>query len=82
MHIVIDIHTMQNSVYSTWWSVPFRHDVLVSIFNITARMKTETFQFGEISTIFYPFASCIAGVCAGALGIAGGLIKGVLVLLK
>eukprot|EP00927_Polykrikos_kofoidii_P063080 TRINITY_DN57893_c0_g1_i1.p1 TRINITY_DN57893_c0_g1~~TRINITY_DN57893_c0_g1_i1.p1 ORF type:complete len:467 (+),score=50.63 TRINITY_DN57893_c0_g1_i1:38-1402(+) len=30
----------------------------------------------EFTTWFYPVCSCFAGVCAGGLGIAGGLIKG------
>ncbi|CAD7953123.1 unnamed protein product [Amoebophrya sp. A25] len=36
----------------------------------------ESFQFGEANTLVYPFLSGVAGVCAGSLGIAGGLIKG------
>ncbi|CAD7923852.1 unnamed protein product [Amoebophrya sp. A120] len=36
----------------------------------------ENFQFGTMNTLVYPFLSGVAGVCAGALGIAGGLIKG------
>eukprot|EP00397_Hematodinium_sp_SG-2012_P026314 GEMP01027559.1.p1 GENE.GEMP01027559.1~~GEMP01027559.1.p1 ORF type:complete len:437 (+),score=68.54 GEMP01027559.1:38-1348(+) len=35
-----------------------------------------TFRYDPITTLVFPFLSMFAGVCAGALGIAGGLIKG------
>ncbi|KAF4677781.1 Scaffold-type E3 ligase [Perkinsus chesapeaki] len=36
--------------------------------------------YTKANTIIYPFLSCFAGVCAGCLGIGGGLIKGPLML--
>ncbi|KAF4738625.1 Scaffold-type E3 ligase, partial [Perkinsus olseni] len=36
--------------------------------------------FTRANTITYPLLSCFAGVCAGCLGIGGGLIKGPLLL--
>jgi uncharacterized membrane protein YfcA len=33
-------------------------------------------RYDRWTTIIYPIGSCFAGVCAGSLGIAGGLIKG------
>eukprot|EP00392_Amoebophrya_sp_AT5.2_P016036 g16274.t1 len=36
----------------------------------------ENFHFGTMNTLAYPLLSGVAGVCAGSLGIAGGLIKG------
>lgn len=38
-------------------------------------LSSSDFRYDSFSTIIYPFASFIAGVCAGSLGIAGGLIK-------
>jgi len=35
-----------------------------------------SYRLDSNSTMAYPALSCFAGVCAGALGIAGGLIKG------
>lgn len=37
---------------------------------------TSSFRFDRNNTIVFPFLSLCAGVCSGALGIAGGLIKG------
>jgi uncharacterized membrane protein YfcA len=33
-------------------------------------------RYDPWTTVIYPIGSCFAGVCAGSLGIAGGLIKG------
>lgn len=38
------------------------------------------FQYDQKTTVLYPLMSMFAGICAGALGIAGGLIKGPLML--
>lgn len=35
-----------------------------------------SFRFDAKTTLVFPFLSMCAGICAGALGIAGGLIKG------
>mmetsp|Transcript_11179 Transcript_11179/g.27341 ORF Transcript_11179/g.27341 Transcript_11179/m.27341 type:complete len:455 (+) Transcript_11179:261-1625(+) len=40
------------------------------------RLLQENFHFGTMNTLAYPLLSGVAGVCAGSLGIAGGLIKG------
>jgi len=41
---------------------------------------TCTYRIDSRTTAMYPALSCFAGVCAGGLGIAGGLIKGPLML--
>jgi len=43
-------------------------------------LSTTDFRYCSWSTLLYPFASFVAGVCAGGLGIAGGLIKGPLMI--
>ena len=41
----------------------------------TVKLRQENFAWGTWDTLIYPVLSGLAGVCAGALGIAGGLIK-------
>lgn len=43
-------------------------------------LPSSSYSFDQSSTLIYPLFSFVAGICAGALGIAGGLVKGPLML--
>merc|ERR1719329_1707722 len=43
-------------------------------------IDNSSYKVDESSTLIYPLLSGFAGICAGGLGIAGGLIKGPLML--